>query len=325
MRFLLILSAVLTLGACTSEATRTPWPPQDGDGAGATGPRVLCVIAHPDDETAFAATVYKIDTYLGGACDIAVITNGEGGFKYATLAERIYGLELTDEEVGRRNLPRIREGEMRAACRLLGVRHLFLLGQVDQRYTQDPEEVLAPRKAIWDLDFVRDRLRSLLREGGYDFVLTLAPVPETHGHHKAATILALEAVQALKPARRPVILCARTATKGEEAAALPGLPAYPLTGVREDVGPWVFERTQKFGFKNRLDYHIVVNWVIASHVSQGTMQLAMNRGDEEQFFMFQLNAADAPERASRLFRALQGRQFRSRVYGPSGGTNALGR
>ena len=63
-------------------------------------PHILCILAHPDDETVFAGTLYKTATHLGGACDILLITNGEGGFKYSTLAERIYDLELTDELIG---------------------------------------------------------------------------------------------------------------------------------------------------------------------------------------------------------------------------------
>jgi hypothetical protein len=49
------------------------------------GPRVLCVVAHPDDEIAFAGALYKTATLLDSVCDLVTITNGEGGFKYATL------------------------------------------------------------------------------------------------------------------------------------------------------------------------------------------------------------------------------------------------
>ena len=295
------------------------------DRVATAGPRVLCVTAHPDDETVFAGTLYKISTHLGGVCDIAVITNGEGGFKYSTLAERVYGVELTEEAVGRRELPRIRRREMLAACKVLEVRDVFFLDQQDHRYTQDPGEVLAPASNVWDLALVRSRLRSILEGRGYDFLFTMAPVPETHGHHQAATILALEVVKGLPPRRRPVVLCAQVVGHEEPAAAPPGIKDYLITRVREDVGPWVFDRTRKFGFKKRLDYRIVVNWVIAAHRSQGTMQLAMNRGDEERFFLFALNEASAPDRATRLFKALAEPQFRTRVYGSSAGTNAIGR
>ena len=56
-----------------------------------TGPRILCITAHPDDEIAFAGTLFKIATHLEGSCDLAVITNGEGGYKYSTIGESIYG------------------------------------------------------------------------------------------------------------------------------------------------------------------------------------------------------------------------------------------
>jgi N-acetylglucosamine malate deacetylase 2 len=50
-------------------------------------PRVLIVVAHPDDESCFAATVYQITHNLGGTVDQLLITNGEGGYRYSLLAE----------------------------------------------------------------------------------------------------------------------------------------------------------------------------------------------------------------------------------------------
>ena len=90
-----------------------------------TGPRVLVVVAHPDDETAAAATIYKITHELNGMVDQCVITNGEGGYKYSTLAESYYGLELTDEAVGRANLPRIRKQELMNAGKIIGTHNIF--------------------------------------------------------------------------------------------------------------------------------------------------------------------------------------------------------
>ena len=39
-------------------------------------PRVLVVTAHPDDETTFAASLFKITHALSGAVDLAVVTTG---------------------------------------------------------------------------------------------------------------------------------------------------------------------------------------------------------------------------------------------------------
>ena len=93
--------AVLAAALALSLGCRTPDTLRVTDRSGATGPRVLAIFAHPDDETTVAGALYKTTTALGGVCDLCVITNGEGGFKYSTLAERIHGLPLTDETVGR--------------------------------------------------------------------------------------------------------------------------------------------------------------------------------------------------------------------------------
>src|SRR5207237_7273009 len=109
-----------------------------------SGPRIIGIVAHPDDETAFACALYKIATYLHGTCDLAVITNGEGGYKYSTLAERVYGLELTDETVGRASLPAIRTRELTESARILAIRDLHFLDQKDQRYTTDASDIIGP-------------------------------------------------------------------------------------------------------------------------------------------------------------------------------------
>ena len=83
-----------------------------------SGPRAWIVTAHPDDEVNFAVTVYKITHDLHGVVDLALVTNGEGGYKYSTLAESVYGLELTDEKVGRQYLPTIRKQELMAGGKI---------------------------------------------------------------------------------------------------------------------------------------------------------------------------------------------------------------
>jgi hypothetical protein len=48
-----------------------------------------------------------------------------------------------------------------------------------------------------------------------------------------------------------------------------------------------------------------VNWVIAEHKSQGTMQLLMNRGDIECFWYFDANGPAGQERVADLFEQLR--------------------
>ena len=285
-----------------------------------TGPRVLCVVAHPDDEISFAGTLFKTSTFLDGTCDVVAITNGEGGFKYSTLGEFVYGLELTDEHTGRLNLPKIRRDELAAGCDLLGVRRIYFLNQTDHRYTQDPLEVLAEDARIWDLEFVERSLARILDRNDYDFVFVLAPTAETHGHHKAATILALRAVAGLPLERRPAVLCGTTATGADDSRRIEELEGFPITRIRASSG-FVFDRRQRFGYRDRLDYRIVVNWAIAEHKSQGTMQLLMNRGDREEYSVFEVGAIDATEHAQALFDALSRPQFEPLEYLESAGTN----
>jgi LmbE family N-acetylglucosaminyl deacetylase len=274
-------------------------------------PRILAVIAHPDDETTFAGTLYKCASFLGATCDIVVITNGEGGYKYSTLAEPLYRLELTQEAVGRANLPGIRQHEMKEACALIGVHDIKFLRQPDHRFTLDEGEILDKGAQVWNLELVLTHLRQRIHEQGYDFVLTLLPTPGTHGHHKAATLLALEAIASLPRPDRPVPLGVGVYDHDDPPEAFRMLDGWPLSTLDPDGEAFVFDRTQSFGYADRLDYRIVVNWVIAAHKSQGTMQLAAGKGEEERFFLYGLASADATERTRALFSRLAERQFPS--------------
>jgi len=301
-------------------------------------PRILVVNAHPDDEGACAATLYKAATYLGATCDLVVITNGEGGFKYATLAERYYGAELTREDVGRARLPAIRRAELLEGARLLELREVHFLGQTDHRYTQDVAEVLGPpgRLAellrgdattpdVWDVPYVHAYLTRLMERERYDFVLTLAPRDTTHAHHQAAAHLAVAAASGLPEERRPVCLAVDVSEDANEPAPTTNGRALGELAPAGSGGPFVFDRTQPFGHRGRLNYQILVNLLIAQHRSQGTMQLAMNRGQLERFYLFASNPEDAGERAAALFESLKGPQFPVREYGESAGTNAAAR
>ena len=168
------------------------------------GPRVLLVTAHPDDDALFGGAVYKITHALGGKVDLAVVTNGEGGFKYSTLAEPIYGLDLTDEKVGRERLPAIRKRELMAGGAIVGIRNYFFLDQKDEEYTTSWQEA----KKSWDTEGVKARLREILERGDYDFLFTLLPTTTTHGGHQGAALLALETVAALPAGERPIVLSA---------------------------------------------------------------------------------------------------------------------
>jgi LmbE family N-acetylglucosaminyl deacetylase len=276
-------------------------------------PRVLIVTAHPDDESTFAATIYKITHDLKGKVDMAIITNGEGGYKYSTLAESIYGVELTDEKVGREYLPSIRKREMLAAGKIIGVRNIYFLDQFDKEYTLNVDSVL---KYQWDVGYVKTRLGEILQRGNYDYIFGLLPAPGTHGAHKSATILALEAVNSLDRSRRPVVLGGTTSTGGETRTdTFSVLPGYPITSIRSGAPSFSFDRSQKFGFRDRLDYRIVINWLIAEHKSQGTMQMGVSTGAEkENFWYFDINDPAKMPATQALFDKLAVNTYKQRQY-----------
>ncbi|MBK8352194.1 MAG: PIG-L family deacetylase [Saprospirales bacterium] len=265
--------------------------------------KILIVTAHPDDETGFAATVYKVTKELNGTADQCVITNGEGGYKYSTLSESYYDLKLTDEKIGRENLPRIRKQELMNAGKIIGMRNIFFLDQKDAHYGLDEHE---PLDTTWNVSLVSTRLKEIMTKTKYDFVFCLLPTPETHAHHKAATLLALRTIQTLPEAQRPIILGVTGANKNDTTKySFSQLKNYSESKVEGNAPMYFFDKSVKFGFKNALSYKIIVNWEIAEHKSQGTMQLAMNQGDLEQFWYFSLNGEKGKEKCKQFFEKLK--------------------
>lgn len=265
-----------------------------------SAPKILLVVAHPDDEYYVAATIFRLSRELGATVDQVVITNGEAGYRYSALAEAIYGLPLTQESVGRDALPAIRRKETLAAGRILGIRHHHFLDQKDHCYTLDAAETL---NQIWCRDHVRQFLQDLLAAELYDFVFTLLPREDCHGHHQAATQLSLEATQYLHPCLRPVVLGA-DATNGISFSHFSGLSHLPRTRTLSPLPLLSFDRRRCFGAEQALRYDTIVHWVIAEHKSQGLFQNDVGRHDFERFWLFADGPPDAPARLQQLSRLL---------------------
>lgn len=263
----------------------------------AAGPKVLLVVAHPDDEYYFAATTYRITQELGGTADQVIVTNGEAGFRYSALAEKYYKEVLTEESAGRARLPEIRKEETLRAGKILGIRQHFFLDQRDSKFTLDPKDALS---STWDTPHVRDFLTDLIGKNVYDFIFVLLPIAEEHGHHQAATLLALEAASAQPANRRPVVLGAEPGKRSDPVPRFVGRKEFPLTKVDPEAPVYSFDRTQSFGFKNALRYEIVVNWVIAEHKSQGMFQNDCGRHDVERFWLFS-GTSEGRAKTDRLF------------------------
>lgn len=121
-------------------------------------PRLLVVVAHPDDEAFGTGSALAHAAARGARTVVVCATRGE-------LGEPAPGSGLT-----RADLPAARERELRAACALLGVERVELLGYVDSGVDGDP----APGSlAAADPDELRGRITAYLDEVRPDVVLTL--------------------------------------------------------------------------------------------------------------------------------------------------------
>jgi len=257
--------------------------------------RALLIVAHPDDEYEMAGTIYRITNELSGTVDQIIITDGEAGYRYSSLAARYYGVNLTDETTGRSKLPHIREEEARRAARILGIRRQWFLNERDDHFTLDVQDALKS----WRTERVLAELSEHLQKERYDAVFVLLPASDTHGQHKAASLLALEAVEKLPVSQRPAVVAADAApTDAESYRTLSG---YPLTATNSSEPQFHFDRDVHFGFHNSLSYEIVVDWVIAEHKSQGLFQTKCGQDRFENFWVFALSGSSGATRTAALF------------------------
>jgi LmbE family N-acetylglucosaminyl deacetylase len=268
----------------------------------ATQGRMLIVVAHPDDDCGFGALSYMMHHNLGWQVDLAVITDGAGGFRYSAVAEFLYGLQLTNETVGRAHLPAIRQREEREGASYIGISpNISFFGEYDA-FTTNATEALS----WWDVPAVKAQLKALMDATTYDVVLTMLPGEgENHGGHKAATILALEVATA--HASAPTIL------GGPSLVNYVSLPDYPIT--KAPAAPsLVLNRTHPFGFRDSLDYRMVVAWAEAAHKSQGGEEMGLATsppGEMEYYWVYDASPSGADEKAARLFRQLDETPFRN--------------
>ena len=81
-----------------------------------------------------------------------------------------------------------------------------------------------------------------------------------------------------------------------------------------DTALYRFDMSAPFGYKGMLNYKIIVNWEIAEHKSQGTMQLYMNHGDYENFWYYALNNPAGKAKCKELFELLKKIPYKTREY-----------
>lgn len=268
-----------------------------------SGPKVLVVNAHPDDETSFPIILYKITHDLKGTVDLALITDGQGGFYGSELGSIYYGFKLTDSIVGRAELPRIRKQELMQAGDIMGIRQYYFFDQRDDYYNLNPIPYVTGKN--WDIPFIEKKLDQILAARQYDFIITMLPYAGQHGHHKTAVIMALRALQRYKGDKRPIIIAGST-YKDETPETYTMLDGFPETTIKKNASPFYLDVATHFGHGKQVSYKTVAQWVIAAYKSQGDMQEnPLYKGDKETFRLFNINDDAAIQKTKELFDQLK--------------------
>ncbi len=143
---------------------------------------VLCIVAHPDDETRLCGGVIAHLTGRRVQVRLLCLTRGEGG-------------ELGEPPLtARANLGRTREQEMRCAARELGIHAVTFMGYVDPAVSTD-DETSAPAH---NPDELIDQLAAEIRLHSPAVVLTHGSNGE-YGHpaHKMLYQLTRRAVESM--------------------------------------------------------------------------------------------------------------------------------
>jgi LmbE family N-acetylglucosaminyl deacetylase len=272
-------------------------------------PRTLVVQAHPDDETAYVTTLYKLARDLGSVVDVVVVTDGQGGYNCSLAAEWLYDAQLTNDSVGRAALPDIRKREMLDSARVFGARRVSFLDQPDVMYTLNASE---PLDEWWDTKLVLAQLADTLEQGAYDLVVVMLPDNATHGEHKAATILALEAVLSMQgPGPRPLVIggaegFVQTYTQPQ---------GFPITSAPPE-SQFSFDRTSPIDA--RLNYTVIASMAMAQHRSQGCLIAELGSCEPhntELFWYFDVNPPEGLPQVAAWFELLETTPFRP--YGAS--------
>ena len=266
----------------------------------AQGPKVLVVTAHPDDETGFSVTMFKITHELKGTVDMAVMTDGGGGFADSQLGAMYYGLNLTDSVVARTHLPMLRKQEILNAGKIMGVRNIYFMEQPDDWYTTDPTPYISGKN--WEIPYVERRMDRLLADRAYDFIITMLPHAGQHGHHKTAVLMALRAVQRFKGANKPIIIAGSPQSATSKPVEFSMLEGFPETKIKPNSPVFTLNRAFKFKENDKVSYRIVADWVIAEYKSQGAIQEnGIHKTDMETYRYFDLNDSKGIKDVQKLF------------------------
>jgi len=213
-------------------------------------PRLLVVVAHPDDETFGCGSLLLHAAAAGAVTFVCCATRGEVG-------EPAPGSGISQEEVGD-----IREQELYDAARLLGASGVELLDLVDSGLSGPtaPDTLMgAP------FDDVVDRVAAVIAKTEPDVVLTLDGGDGHRDHARIRDAALAAAARPGSPVRQVYLQCVpRTWIRSwleEQARTKPDSPYLELgdLGTPEELITGVIDTTEHFTARER---------AIAAHASQ---------------------------------------------------------
>ncbi|CAF5021519.1 unnamed protein product [Rotaria sp. Silwood1] len=257
----------------------------------------LIIIAHPDDETLFGGLIHALTHKLNVSVDLVCVTNGEGGFAHAGASELLYSnLKLSEEAVGRKHLPRIRQKELLGSGRISGIRKYFFFDQIDLKNSRNIESIFAKQ---WDKEWIIEQFQRTIKNGnsvsGYDLMLIMLPNIDSHDHHTASDLLALEAIDRLQRLCSVNITIPTVIGCSEFVLTEPPIyPENPLVELPTNVTSFEFRFNLKWKVSNSfiVDYQTILLWLAAEHKYQGGLImkiLSEHNPVNEQYFYFAIN------------------------------------
>jgi LmbE family N-acetylglucosaminyl deacetylase len=217
---------------------------------------VLYVAAHPDDEnTRLLAWLANDKLVRAGYLSL---TRGEGGQNLIGPEQApLLGLIRTEELLAARSIDRAEQWFTRAR---------------DFGYSKTPDETLR----IWDREAILADVATVMKKFRPDVVITRFPPEgaETHGHHTASAMLAVEAFKTLDAASRPKRVVwnrfnfGGPPPKGDELAQLSHFSGLDVGGFNALLG---------------LSYGEMAAQSRSMHKSQG-FGVAPSRGEQVEYF-----------------------------------------
>ena len=257
---------------------------------------ILVVIAHPDDETLFGGFIHAVTHKLNASVDLVCVTNGESGNGYAGLSESFYGnLKLSEEAIGRKHLPRIRQQELFGSGRIVGIRKFFFYEENDSKSSPYSNATLDEQ---WDKEWIIQQFQHTIKHGnganGYDLMIVILPSVDSPDQHTASGLLALEAIDRLQQVKSVDIIIPTIIGGSEVILTQP--PTYPANRLADILTNVEFRFNLQWKINNSpiVDYQTVLFWMAAEHKSQGALVNGIlweydHDRVNEQYFYFTIN------------------------------------